>query len=399
MAKNKSWWDAMPFPHRQPEPDPAPAPDPSLYVLTLDDLVAAAREVDPTITPRAIRSWKDDEHILPEPLAVAQEGKRGRPKNRFPAEAAGVVRSLARWRRYVQSTEQAETWLWLEGHDYIKLPTATVFYSGYIAQELIRLQGMIPRLSRVGVAYGRNVPPEENVKFQEETCEEITEDIDLQIVEPLAGDDRKAMEALSVVALCFYLGRLSLHETVEELSQIDSAFDLNKDIREIVNTALTKLLRAPVSLPIPLTDTEIWQLLGSFNLAEVAQKYIAPPRLELPIGFNWRDHLGRWGRITYSPPSTEPINWECVRYLWQLVCQITDARLAEEPKRVETAVDLLVVLRRLAFRNDNTAAIRTVFALNFAQTRVALVRWLECVALDATKTERKGPETDTSAEN
>jgi hypothetical protein len=386
MAESLFGRKTVPIPLRQPDPASTPAPEPSVYVLTFEDLVAAARKVDPTITPRAIRKWKDDEDLLPESRPVPEDGKKGRPQNRFPAEAADVVQSLARWRRYARSTVQAETWLSLEGHAYIKPNVHPVFYPGYIAQELVRLQGIVPRLSRVGVAYGRGIAPEDNVRYQEETCEEITEEIDDQIVKPLADGDPKAIEALSVVAILFYLGRLSLNETVELLSEtdqdsdVDRSFGLNQDVREIINVALTKLLRVPVTLTVPLTDDELWRLLGSFNLAEQAQRYVVPPRLEWLGALRWRDYVGRRAQRAVYPPSSESINWSQVRYLWRLVCRITDPYLTQEPKRIETAVDLLVVLRRLAFRQDNDAAIRTVFALNFAWTQAPLVRWLECLA-------------------
>jgi hypothetical protein len=143
---------------------------------------------------------------------------------------------------------------------------------------------------------------------------------------------------------------------------------------------LTKLLGVPCSLKIPLTDDDVWHLLSALNLAEQAQRYIVPPRVEWVGARRWRDCVGRRPQRAVYPSLSESINWRQVRYLWSLVCQITDPHLAREPKRIESTVDLLVVLRRLAFRHDNNAAIRTVYALNFAWTQAPVIHWLECLA-------------------
>ncbi len=336
---------------------------------TYQDLLEAAHAVDAGISLRTLRAWDHEEGLLPEHISTAASAaRRGRPQVQFPESAAGAVQALARWRRYVNDTETARVWLWLEGYDY--LPVDTVQLQGSVIrwidgvweqlqQEIAPLRG-VPILSGLGKYGDGPIPrtlsddasvnkekPEECPKDaikNEEVIDDLNDALDRQVVQHLAGmsEDANVLQGIAM------------------LVQGMVGFGLNRDEFKGTQTTLNNAIAAALSAIFGVkfdpasfgTEDELINSLMHSNIGEVAE-----PLFEIPSSM-FPQSLYRWPYSKFIP---EPvvhgrhpragIDWPVVRFLWRRICDASSEGLQQDVTRITSIADGLRFCRRFVYRH------------------------------------------------
>src|SRR4051812_14812411 len=80
--------------------------------VTIEQLLAYARERDPTITERAFELWRS-EGLLPHPHRIGHRGKA--PIYGFPAAARLQLDALLFWRHHTKNPDWLRVVMWVDG--------------------------------------------------------------------------------------------------------------------------------------------------------------------------------------------------------------------------------------------------------------------------------------------
>lgn len=276
------------------------------------------------VSLRQMREWHAC-GLLPAARRDGSAGQsRGRPSLLLPPLAVSAAWSLKHIRRYVDGTETALGWLWLEGFDYVpKQPDELLTGFLGLRQELWeRMRSEVPALHGIG--------------------EEIP-----------AGTRRGVI-----------------------LDQIDEAWT-----RDILKSDAPEIARAKLGLMLSMLglvtadDLAMWEEIAARdNEAGAAYRGLFEQAVRENGKFNSlppipaemlddRSLIAALPLFSFAGQEYQEINWEVIRGLWQGLCRATDAWLDDPAAAPDVPLAYAAAWRRICYRNGPAAALGSLLPI------------------------------------
>jgi len=264
---------------------------------TAEDLVEIATEARLEVSTLQVGEWHRA-GLLPDPVQPPGPKRRGRPRLLFPEPTPNAVCGLARWRRFVNGNENARGWLWLEGYDHLDLDPDREF-AAWLKQEWAAYRKTCPSL-----------PESPETPIDAERRDQILEELDKNYTKPESEKHGVPVEWFAVHPALLGIVQWEEYQGEEWQKLEELGFEEDDD-----------------TSPKPL-------LAGVYEAGEHIFGELPYSQDEMLAGPSGNP---RWLAAVGLPGlAREPIDWACVRAIWQFVCIVTNIyEIPEFAERLE----------------------------------------------------------------